>query len=161
MNENLLDLQQQAVDDLRQLLTGVTDQELKQEPAPGKWSVCQIVAHLAEDELTSSWRYRQMIERPGLRLAGFDQELWARLGSYQSWNTNDAFEMYRLLREANVRMLAGLAADQWHASGVHEERGEMTVESLARHMTGHDRNHLEQIRKVLHAGQQSGASGAR
>jgi uncharacterized damage-inducible protein DinB len=152
MNENLLDQQRQALTDLRQLLEGVPDEELKRQPAPGKWTVGQIVAHLAEDELTSSWRYRQMIERPGVRLAGFDQELWAQLGGYADWNAGEAFEMYRLMREANVRMLARLTAEEWQAHGVHEERGQMTVASLARHMTAHDRNHLDQIRRILQQG---------
>jgi uncharacterized damage-inducible protein DinB len=152
MNENLLNLQQEALGDLRQLLAGVPDEDMKRQPSPGKWSVCQVVAHLAEDELTSSWRYRQMIERPGVQLTGFDQELWSRLGNYGTWKAGEAFEMFRLLREANVRMLARLTAEEWQAHGIHEERGQMTVESLAQHMTGHDKSHLDQIRRILQQG---------
>lgn len=118
-------------------------------PLPGKWSVTEIIAHLAEDELTSSWRYRQMIESPGIALAGFDQDLWARLGDYKSWTAHDALAMFRLLREANLRMLRRLTPAQLDAHGVHAERGSMTVRSLARHMAGHDRNHLAQIRNIL------------
>ena len=53
----------------------------------------EILAHLAEDELTSStWRYRQMIENPGVQLAGFDQDLWAQVGDYDTWTPADALE---------------------------------------------------------------------
>jgi hypothetical protein len=57
-----------------------------------------------QDELTSTWRYRQMLEYDSAELAGFDQDLWARLGDYESWKSQEALEMFRLLREANLRM---------------------------------------------------------
>jgi len=134
---------------LTDLVRAIPHERLTARPAPGKWSVVEIIAHLAEDELTSTWRYRQMIENPGTPLAGFDQDLWARLGDYAAWSAENALGMFRLLREANLRMLRRLSAKELDAHGVHAERGEMTVRSLARHMAGHDRNHLEQIRTIL------------
>lgn len=134
---------------LAELIRGVPQVKLTRSPAPGKWSVVEIVAHLAEDELTSSWRYRQMLEQDGVALAGFDQDLWAKLGNYSAWSAEEALEMFRLLREANLRMLRVLSPQQWQRSGIHAERGKITVRDLARHMAGHDRNHLDQIRKIL------------
>ena len=131
------------------LIAGVEPARLIRPPAPGKWSVGEILAHLAEDELTTTWRYRQMIESPGVALTGFNQELWATLGDYRSWTPQDGLEMFRLLREANVRMLEGLTLEQWECYGKHAERGRITVRSLARHMAGHDRNHLDQIRRIV------------
>lgn len=138
-------MQEELPELLAELITGIPLEKLTVRPAPGKWSVCEIVAHLAEDELTTSWRYRQMIENPGVVLAGFDQDLWTRLGDYNSWSSTDALQMFRLLRVANVRMLRRLTPEQWERHGIHAERGPMTVRSLARHMAGHDRNHLDQI----------------
>lgn len=133
---------------LAELVRSVARERLTTRPAPGKWSVCEILAHLAEDELTTSWRYRQMIENPGVVLAGFDQDLWTQLGDYNAWMPEDSLQMFRLLREANVRMLQRLTAEQWDRHGVHAERGPITVRSLARHMAGHDRNHFDQIRRI-------------
>lgn len=134
---------------LAELVEGVPLEKLSARPAPAKWSVSEILAHLAEDELTTSWRYRQMIESPGIALPGFDQDLWARLGNYKTWAPEDSLQMFRLLREANLRMLAGLTPSEWDSHGVHGERGPMTVHTLCRHMAGHDRNHVEQIRRIL------------
>ena len=131
------------------LIAGVDAAKLVARPVPNKWSVTEIVAHLAEDELTSSWRYRQMIENPGVELAGFDQDLWAQVGAYNSWPSADALQMFRLLREANLRMMAELTPEQWECHGTHAERGRITVRSLVRHMAGHDRNHLDQILRIL------------
>ena len=142
-------MQQETPRLLAELIKGVARETLSVRPEPGKWSVNEILAHLAEDELTTSWRYRQMIESPGIALPGFDQDLWARLGDYRTWVAEDALQMFRLLREANVRMLARLTDQEWDAHGVHGERGPMTVRSLCRHMAGHDRNHVEQVRRIL------------
>ncbi len=144
-----LDMQAEMPRMLAELIQGVPVEVLSARLGPGKWSIAEILAHLAEDELTSSWRYRQMIENPGTALPGFDQDLWARLGDYQSRPARESLEMFRLLREANLRMLRGLSAEEWESHGVHAERGPMTVRSLCRHMAGHDRNHLEQIRRLL------------
>jgi DinB superfamily len=147
-----LAMQAEAPDLLAALISGVDASTLQACPAPEKWSVCEILAHLAEDELTSTWRYRQMIENPGVALAGFDQDLWARLGRYDSWTAADALQMFRLLRGANLRMLKALTPEQWERHGTHAERGRITVRALARHMAGHDCNHMEQIRRILGRG---------
>src|SRR5450432_2851 len=106
-------MQRQAPHTLACLIEGATDEMLSRRPAPGKWSVRAILAHLAEDELVSSWRYRQMIEHSGATLPGFDQDEWARLGDYDSWTAPEALEMFRLLREANLRMFGRLTPEEW------------------------------------------------
>ena len=131
------------------LIEGVPDDQLKRRPAPQKWSIVEIVAHLAEDELVTSWRYRHMLETPGCALAGFDQNMWEELGKYSTWSMGEALEMFRLLRQANLRLHRSLSPEQWQAYGVHAERGRITVHELASHMAGHDLNHVEQIRRIL------------
>jgi uncharacterized damage-inducible protein DinB len=146
---DFLEMQREMPQLLADLVADVPPERLSESPSPGKWSVLEILAHLAEDELTSSWRYRQMIENPGVALAGFDQDLGAKIGHYREWTAAEALSMFRLLREANLRMFANLTPEQWECHGVHAERGAMTVRELARHMAGHDRNHLEQIQRIM------------
>ena len=147
-----LAMQREASTTLARLIEGVPDEVLSRRPAPGKWSIRAILAHMAEDELASSWRYRQMIEQNGVLLTGFDQDLWATLGDYECWSAADALHMFRLLREANLRLLDRLTPEQWQRHGIHAERGRITVEDLARHMAGHDANHIDQIRRLREHG---------
>lgn len=147
--KDVVKMQRDAPQILLRLTEGIAEEKLKQRPAPGKWSVTEIIAHLAEDELTSSWRYRQMLEHKSPALLGFDQDLWASLGEYGAWKPKDALDMFRLLREANLRMFANLTTEQWQRDGVHAERGKMTVRQLCRHMAAHDLNHIEQVRRIL------------
>jgi len=147
--QETLALQREAPQILARLIDGLPNEVLGRPPAPGKWSVRAILAHMAEDELVSSWRYRQMLENPGASLAGFDQDLWARLGDYESWTAREALELFRLLREANLRMLGRLTGEEWQRHGMHAERGRITVAGLARHMAAHDQNHTLQLRRAL------------
>lgn len=144
-----LSIQRQSPTQLAALVAGLSGEQLTFRPADGKWSIVEILAHLADDEIATYWRYRQMIEHDGVPLSGFDQELWARLGNYQSWGSDEALALFRLLRNANLRMLESLSAEQWKRSGDHAERGRLTVADLARHMAAHDINHLRQIERLL------------
>lgn len=142
-------MQREAPRTLAHLMAGVSQSELIRRPAPDKWSVTEIVAHMAEEELVSTWRYRQMLESDGVTLPGFDQDLWATVGGYSQWSGADALTMFRLLREANLRLFANLSPEQWQRHGIHSERGPLTVRDLCAHMAAHDINHIEQVRKIL------------
>jgi hypothetical protein len=147
--KDFIAMQREAPRILANLIDGVTESKLKQRPAPAKWSVNEIIAHLAEDELSSTWRYRQMLQYDTPTLPGFDQDLWATVGEYHAWKPEEALAMFRLLREANLRMFAHLTPEQWQRDGIHTERGKTTVRELCRHMAAHDINHFEQIRRIL------------
>jgi uncharacterized damage-inducible protein DinB len=147
--EDPVSIQRQSPTQLSTLIAGLSAEQLTSRPAEGKWSIIEILTHLADDEIATYWRYRQMIEHDGVPLSGFDQELWAMLGSYQSWGSDEALALFRLLRNANLRMLESLSPEQWERSGNHAERGRLTVADLARHMAAHDINHLRQIESLL------------
>ena len=148
MNQ-ILEMQREAPVKLATLIAGKSEDALRRTPAPGKWSVVEVIAHMAEDELATSWRYRQMLEHIGTPLPGFDQDEWARRGQYAQWDLRDALEMFRLLRAANVRLLEGLAEEEWAHWGTLAERGCLSVADLAGHMNGHDARHMAQIERIL------------
>ena len=134
---------------LAQLIAGYPEADLHKRPEAGKWSVAELLAHLADAEIAASWRYRQMIEHNGAPLPPYDQNLWSTLGSNASRNAVDSLQLFRLLREANVRLFEKLTDEQWGSHGVHAERGEMSVRDLMEQIAGHDLNHMEQIRNIL------------
>ena len=144
-----LALQEETPRVLAELIAHASDAQLTSRPNKDKWSVGEILAHLAEDEIATAWRYRQMVEHSGSELPGFNQDLWAEMGSYAARAPRESLELFRLLRAVNLHFLQRLAPEQWKCSGIHAERGRITVRELATHMAGHDINHIEQIRKVL------------
>ena len=147
-----LELQQGTPGILAELVGRATLDQLTKPPAQGKWSIGEILAHLAEDEIATAWRYRQMVEHNGIALAGFDQDMWARVGDYRTRMPQESLELFRLLRAANLIFLHQLSPEQWESCGIHAERGRITVRDLATHMAGHDANHIQQIRRILSDG---------
>jgi hypothetical protein len=148
-SEDPMELQRRTPELIGELIANATPEELSTRPAKDKWSIAEILAHLAEDEIATAWRYRQMVEHNGIDLAGFDQDLWARLGNYRARDPQDSLALFRLLRNANLQFLSELSNQQWECCGIHAERGRITVRDLASHMTGHDANHVEQIRRLV------------
>jgi uncharacterized damage-inducible protein DinB len=144
-----LELQKQTPAVLAGLVAKASDEQLTTRPSNEKWSIGEILAHLAEDEIATAWRYRQMVEHTGLELAGFDQDLWARMGGYASRVPHDSLALFRLLRSANLQFLQQITPGQWECFGIHAERGRITIRDLVVHMAGHDANHIEQIRRIL------------
>ena len=144
-----LALQRETPRLLAELVSNTSDERLRVRPGKDKWSIGEILAHLAEDEIATAWRYRQMVEHNGIELAGFDQDMWARMGEYASRVPQESLELFRLVRTTNLQFLQQLGPEQWNCFGIHAERGRITVRELAAHMAGHDANHVEQIRKIL------------
>jgi uncharacterized damage-inducible protein DinB len=144
-----VELQAQTPELIAELLAKATHEQMTTRPSKDKWSIGEILAHLAEDELATAWRYRQMVEHSGLRLMGFDQDLWAQLGDYRSRVPHESLTLFRLLRSANLQFLKQITPEQWECCGIHVERGRITIKDLAVHMAGHDANHIKQIRTIL------------
>ncbi len=144
-----LKLQAAAPARLAKLLKGVSPAKARKRPAPDKWSISEIVAHIADTELVGGYRMRAILGQPGTPIIGFDQDTWVTALHYDKRNLKNSFAQYRALREANLALLKSLTPEQWKHAGLHNERGEESVETIARMFSGHDINHIEQIERIL------------
>jgi len=136
---------------LEGLIKGVSAAKLRQRPAPGKWSICEIVAHLGDTELVGGYRIRTILGAPGAPIQAFDQDKWADVMQYQKRNVRQSLDQFRALRQANISLLKSLTPLQWKQHGMHAERGEESIETIVRMFAGHDINHMEQINRILAA----------
>ena len=134
---------------LEGLIKGVPASKLRKRPAPDKWSVAEILAHLADSEIVRGWRMRQILGAPGTPIQAFDQDTWATTGHYEKRDPRKSVELFRVLREANLALLKSLTPEQWKHHGMHAERGVETIEHIARMMAGHDINHTKQVERNL------------
>ena len=136
---------------LQRLIKGVPAAKLRKRPAPGEWSVAEILAHLADCEIVRGWRMRQILGAPGTPIQAFDQDSWAAAGHYEKRDPRKSLETFRVLREANLALLKSLTADQWKQYGMHAERGQETIEHICRMHAGHDMNHTAQVERIVAA----------
>lgn len=144
-----LKLQAAAPARLAKLLRGVSPAKARKRPAPDKWSISEIVAHIADTELVGGYRVRAILGQPGTQVIGFDQDEWVKALHYDKRDLRNSFAQYRALREANLALFKSLTPEQWKHAGLHNERGEESVEMIARMFSGHDINHFEQIERIL------------
>lgn len=144
-----LKLQAAAPAKLAKLLKGVSPAKARKRPAPGKWSIAEIVAHIADAELVGGYRIRAILGQPGTQIIGFDQDAWVTALHYDKRDLRKSFEQYRSLRETNLALLKSLTPEQWKQHGMHNERGEESVEMIVLMFAGHDINHFGQIERIL------------
>ena len=97
--------------------------KLRKSPAPGKWSVAEILAHLADAEIVTAWRMRQILGAPGTPIQAYDQDVWAAAGHYAKRDARKSLEEFRAVRESNLALLKSLQPEQWKQPGMHAERG--------------------------------------
>ena len=134
---------------LERLVKGVPAAKLRKRPSPEKWSVAEILAHLADGEIVGGWRMRAILGAPGTPIQAFDQDSWVTALHYGKRDPRKSLEQFRVLREANLALLKSLTPEQWKHHGMHSERGEETIAHITRMFAGHDINHLKQIERIL------------
>src|SRR5579885_528153 len=125
------------------VLTGVFGDEEDFITAPGKWSIRQIVAHLADAELVFAHRFRQLIAEENPTLIAFDQNAWASNLDYARRKPKTSLDTLRRLRAENHELLKDLPEAAFARTGTHTERGTVSllqmVEGGADHLESHDR----------------------
>lgn len=131
------------------LIKGVSPAKLRKRPTPDKWSVNEILAHLADTEIVVGFRMRLILGASGSLIAAFDQDSWVTSGHYEKRSPQKSLDQFRAVREANLALLKSLTPDQWKHYGMHPERGQETIERIVRMFAGHDINHLKQIEGIL------------
>ncbi|MBA3913317.1 MAG: DinB family protein, partial [Acidobacteriales bacterium] len=124
-------------------------ERLTARPAPDKWSVAQIVAHLADAEIANAWRFRQILSSNQIEIQAYDQGAWAATFDYEHRDPRHSLEQFRVLRNSNVALLKSVPRRLWENYGLHQERGKESVAHLMKMVAGHDLNHLQQMEQLL------------
>jgi uncharacterized damage-inducible protein DinB len=130
---------------LEQLLGRLGAEQIERQPAPGKWSVREIMAHLADCELAFGFRLRQGVAGVEM-IQPFDQDEWAR--NYGGYDFATARKTYRALRAWNLAFIRSLTEEQKRIKVTHPERGTMAVWTIVETIAGHDLHHLASLEKL-------------
>jgi hypothetical protein len=130
------------------VLTGVFGEEEDFVAAPGKWSVRQIVAHLADAELVGAHRFRQVIAEDNPTLIGYDQDKWTANLDYPRRKPKTSLETFRRIRGENYELLKGLPEEAFERAGNHTERGRETLRQLLEGYAGHAESHARQLQEI-------------
>jgi len=116
--------------------------------APGKWSIQEVIQHLADSELVGGFRLRMVLAQDRPRLTGYDQDLWATRLDYRNIDIREALEQFVALRRVNARLWQHLTPGDLARVGLHDERGEESLEHMRRLYAAHDLLHLQQLKRI-------------
>jgi hypothetical protein len=130
--------------------------DLRRRPAPGEWSVLELVGHLVDAEIVMSGRYRWAISQDEPPLLGYDQDRWVARLRHNEAQPEELLAVFSALRAANLRLWRESTAEDRDRVAMHAERGPETYGLMFRMLAGHDRFHLNQMRETLHTLRQAG-----
>jgi hypothetical protein len=127
-------------------ITGAAGSELDFVPAPGKWSIRQIVAHLSDSEIAAAMRLRRIIAEENPKLEAYDQDAWANNLDYGRRKPSQSLETFRRIRAENYELLKELPEAAFDRVGLHSERGPLTLKRLTQLIAEHAESHAAQLR---------------
>ena len=130
-------------------VSGLAPDMLRYKPVPDKWSILEILGHLADIEIVYAYRLRQMLADVKPVIAPMDQDAWARNLNYMEIPAPELVAVYGLNRHHNLRLLRRLKLSDLEKSAFHPERQQdVTVGRIIEMMAGHGVSHLAQIEKL-------------
>ena len=146
----------QGPERLRQALARVPDSMVKWRPAPGKWSVHEVVCHCADSEVNAYARLRYLLAEREPVIVGYDQDEWARAFDYHALPLETSLAVVDAVRAATASLLRRLADDAWTKKGRHTESGEYSVDGWLKIYADHLEGHARQIDRNVAAWNASG-----
>jgi hypothetical protein len=142
------EVQEGLLPGLRASLEGIDPADLRRPEAPGKWSVLDVVCHLADSELIYGYRLRMIVAEDEPALVGYDQDRWAERLHHDVRDLDLELERLESLRRSNLGFLRSLKDAEWDRVGRHSERGDESVRRVFEMLAAHDLVHLRQIERI-------------
>jgi DinB superfamily len=133
---------------ITQAIDGVSGIGLRTPEEPGKWSILEVVEHLADAEIVHAFRLRMMLTADCPQLPGYNQNLFASRFHYNDGSVTGAVALLSLLRERNLQVLRSVDVSDLDRIGVHGERGPESIRDVIKLTAGHDLVHRNQIRRI-------------
>jgi len=127
---------------------------LQWRPAPGKWSVHEVIVHCADSETNSHMRIRYLIAESSPTIVGYDQDRWASAMDYHAHPVGPAMATVAAVRANTVPLLRRMSERDWAQVGRHTESGTYGAEDWLRIYAEHLEIHARQIRRNLEAWKQ-------
>jgi hypothetical protein len=144
-----LDAAEQSPKQVAAAVSGLSEGTLRYKLSLEKWSILEVLGHLADIEIVFAHRFRQMLADNKPVIAPMDQDAWARNLGYMQTPAPEMVALYGLNRHHNVRLLRRLKAEDLGKSAYHPElKHEVTVAEYVEKMRTHGENHLAQIERL-------------
>jgi uncharacterized damage-inducible protein DinB len=130
------------IDDTLALLRELSDEQARTAYGPGKWSIKEVVGHVADAERVFAYRVLRIARGDATPLPGFDENAYVPAGSFDDRPLASLLAELAAVRRATVALLAGLPADAWRRAGTASGTA-VTVRAAAWMTAGHELHHRD------------------
>jgi hypothetical protein len=153
-----LDLLEATPEILRGLMTELTEEDARWKPAPDRFSVAEVLAHLAHSE---GHCYRMRLDRfmTETRPEFEPDDAQMYLDLYRDADPEDAFDDFEARRENNLDFLRDLPAGAGGRIALHREYGEITLAQMLNEWALHDLGHIRQVAELVRARKYQAGAG--
>jgi uncharacterized damage-inducible protein DinB len=142
---NFMDLQP---GEFNGMVNDLTDEQAMQPPAPGKWSVKQVLGHLCDTERIMGYRALRFARSDKTEIEGFEQDDYVAAANSNGRSTTELLAELKSVRGATLTLLESLTTTESQRSGI-ANGNSISVRALAYVIAGHAQHHLELLRKQL------------
>ena len=147
--KKLLDAAEKSPREIAASVSGLSEKVLRYKPAPNKWSILEILAHLADMEILYAYRMRQMMADDKPVIAPINQDQWAARLGYLHESVPELLALYGLNRHHNLNLLRRLKPEDLGKSAFHPElQRTVSLAEYVQMMGKHGPNHLAQIESL-------------
>lgn len=122
----------------------LTEEQGNYRYAPGKWSVKQVVGHIADTERVMSYRLLRIARGDVTPLAGFDEDLFANHAPFERMSLNEVLDELAAVRQATLALVRPLQPEAWERIGLLDGH-ETSARALAYILAGHGQHHRNVI----------------
>lgn len=144
--DDILSAMQQQSSAMQKFLASLDEARVAHRYAEGKWSVKEVIGHIADAERVIAYRALAIARGEQQPLPGFDENSYVENASFDDWKLGDLAEQYALVRRANIVFFQNLRPEAWDRRGT-ANQAPVSVRGLAYVIVGHERHHLQVLRE--------------
>ncbi|MDA0986877.1 MAG: putative metal-dependent hydrolase [Bacteroidetes bacterium] len=133
---------------LREVVNGLSVEQLDTPYGEGKWTPRQVVHHLADSHMHSYIRMKFVLSENHPTIKPYNQEVWAKFVDANNSSVEVSLSILDGLHERWSNLLSTLKDDDWAKTAFHPESGEITLDWMLKYYQNHGNNHIGQIKKL-------------
>jgi hypothetical protein len=145
--ENVITFLAEQKNDLIKLIKSISEEKGNYKYAPEKWTIKEVIGHIIDSDRVYGFRALYFARGGTSALPGYDQDVWAKEGAYNSLSLDELIADFELAREANISLFKRLSVKDCVKTGI-ANNNRMSVRAIAYIIGGHTAHHVNVIREM-------------
>ncbi len=115
--------------------------------SPDRWSIHEILIHIADSDANAYVKCRKLIAQPGQPINDYNQDIWSKSLDYNGQSIENALELFKLIRKTTYILLRNTPDNVWAEATGYAEDGIVTLDDWLDIYANHIPDHIKQMEK--------------